>query len=305
MTPRLLVVGSINMDLAARVRRAPEAGETVIGTSYAFSPGGKGGNAAFAAARLGGEVRFCGCVGRDDYGKALRRALLEEGVSDENLREDEAAPTGMALIFVEDSGQNRIAVYPGANMRLDVAQLHKAFERPVDAVLLQLEITHEAIFAAARMAAQRGAAVVLDAGPAQQFPIERVEGLTILSPNETETQALCGIMPSDEQSCRAACRALRGRAAAKYVVLKLGGRGCYVDGEGQSYLVPAFPVKAVDTTAAGDTFTGALALHYLRTGDMAAAARYACAAGALCCQRAGALASLPTSAQVAEFLQDR
>ena len=163
--PNILVIGSINMDMVARIDHIPLQGESVLGEGYSFNPGGKGANSAVAAARLGGKVSFAGCVGRDDYGKALRKVLQDENVDDALLAETADAPTGYAPILVQKNGQNGIIVFPGANQRIDPADVPAMFDRPVDAVMMQLEIAPEIVFLASQEAEKRGIPVILDAGP--------------------------------------------------------------------------------------------------------------------------------------------
>lgn len=303
--PNILVIGSINMDMVARIDHIPLQGESVLGEGYSFNPGGKGANSAVAAARLGGKVSFAGCVGRDDYGKALRKVLQDENVDDALLAETADAPTGYAPILVQKNGQNGIIVFPGANQRIDPADVPAMFDRPVDAVMMQLEIAPEIVFLASQEAEKRGIPVILDAGPAQDFPVEKVKSLFILSPNETETTALTGLPVETEEQTRAAAQALLKKSAAKYVVIKMGARGAYVLGQGVDQMVPSFKIHAVDPTAAGDTFTGAMTLEYLRFGDILRAVRYGCAAGALAATKLGAQPSLPTQLEVERFLAER
>lgn len=303
--PKILVIGSINMDMTARIDHIPLQGESVIGEGYSFNPGGKGANAAVAAARLGGEIAFAGCVGADDYGTALRKVLTDENISDALLKATTEAPTGFAPILVQANGQNGIIVFPGANMCIKEEDIPAMFAESVDAVMMQLEIPQNIVLAASREAEKRGIPVVLDAGPAQPFPVEEVKSLFILSPNETETTALTGMPVDTIEQTRAAAQVLLERSNAKYVVIKMGARGAYVLGNGLDEMVPSFKIDAVDPTAAGDTFTGAMTLEYLRTGDMLRALRYACAAGALAATKLGAQPSLPTAAAVEAFLRDR
>lgn len=303
--PKILVIGSINMDMVARIDHIPLQGESVIGVGYSFAPGGKGANAAVAAARLGGEIAFAGCVGKDDYGAALRKVLTDEHVDDTLLKVTSEAPTGYAPILVQANGQNGIIVFPGANMCIKKEDIPAMFDREIDAVMMQLEIPEEIVLAASAEAEKRGIPVVLDAGPAQQFPVEEVKSLFILSPNETETTALTGMPVDTVEQTRAAAQALLARSNAKFIVIKMGERGAYVLGPGIDEMVPSFKITAVDPTAAGDTFTGALTLEYLRSGDMLSSARYACAAGALAATKLGAQPSLPTADEVEAFLRDR
>ncbi|MDR2514151.1 MAG: ribokinase [Christensenellaceae bacterium] len=301
--PTILVIGSINMDQVMTLPHWPEVGESIIGTTLSYSPGGKGANAAIAAARLGASVRFAGCVGKDDFGQALRRTLEDEGISTSLLRASGEAATGLAPILVSAGGENIVIVYPGANMLLRQEDLPAMFQGQIDALMMQLEIPQPVILAASRMAAQKGIPVVLDAGPAQRFPVEEMEGLFILSPNETECTALSGLPVGSLDETRLAARSLFERTKARYVVVKMGARGAYIYGEGIDRHLPAFTVKAVDPTAAGDAFTGAMTIEYLRCGDIERAVRYGCAAGAIAATKLGAQPSLPSAQAVEAFLR--
>lgn len=298
MKPRILVVGSLNMDLRLSLDRMPAAGETCFGRGYAYIPGGKGANQAVAAARLGGRVAFCGRRGADANGGILEEGLRTEGVDTAYLTADPAAQTGLAVIPVEADGQNRIIVLSGANMRVGEADLRAALRRPFDAVLCQLEIPLETVFTLHEMTRERGVPLILDAGPAMALPLHRLRGIEVISPNETETQAITGIRVTDDGSALEAARQIQSRAQARYVVLKLGGRGALLYGGGEGRFYPAYPVRAVDTTAAGDAFTAALTLRYLETGNMEAAVEWAGLAGALAVTREGAQPSLPAAAEV-------
>jgi len=303
--PRILAVGSVNMDLVLRAERLPAAGETVVGRDYAYIPGGKGANQAVAASRMGASVVFVGRVGADVHGASLKKGLAGQGIDTRNLAETEAAPTGLAAILLDESGQNRIIIYPGANFHIPETAVAGAFESEgIDGVVVNLEIPDGIVKKTCAEARRRGVPVILDAGPVRSFDRSIIEGVEILSPNESETNALtgldCGGRESAEQAARALMRALKPR----YVVLKLGERGALLcDGEGCEHF-PSYKVEAVDATAAGDAFTGALACEYLKSGDIRAAVRTAVAAGALAVTRLGAQPSLPTAAEVREFMKE-
>lgn len=302
---KILVIGSINMDMVARIEHIPLPGETVLGQGYSFAPGGKGANAAVAAARLGAQVAFAGCVGDDSYGATLRKTLTDEGVDDRLLRTAEEAPTGYAPILVQAGGQNSIIVFPGANRSIRPEDVPAMFAEPVDAVMMQLEIPEEIVLLAAQEAEARGIPVILDAGPACNFPLEKMKGLAIVSPNETETTALTGLPVENEEEAHDAAVVLRERSHGADVVLKMGARGAYLLTKDFAGMVPAFPVTAVDTTAAGDTFTAAMTVAYLRGEPLPEAVRYGCAAGALATTRLGAQPSLPMEEEVEAFLRER
>lgn len=300
-SPRILVVGSINMDLVLQADRAPVAGETVFGDEYSFVPGGKGANQAVAAARLGAAVTFVGRIGPDAHGERLCQSLQDEGIATDLLRVDDASQSGLAIIIVEASGQSRIVVFSGANMRITPDEVAPAFEQPYDAVLLNLEIPAAVVVHVCRRARERGIPVVLDAGPARPFDFGAVPGLEIVSPNENEALALTGLPCTTPGEATAAAAHLAQASGARHVVVKMGKQGALHYTDGQACHVPARQVHAVDATASGDAFTAALTLHYIQHGDLAAAVSYANAAGALAATRLGAQPSLPTAGQVARF----
>lgn len=302
MAARILLVGSVMMDLILRCERAPEPSESVLGHDYRNAPGGKGSNAAVAAARTGAKVSAYATVGDDTNGEYLLDCWKKEGVDTTHTITKPGANTGFVAITLEDNGQNRLIIFPGANMLTPPDQLEKAFEDDFDAVLLQFEIPLETNAKAIEIANRKGIITVLDAGPAQDYPLEKLPPVTILSPNETETKALVGIYPADEASCREAAKKLMERNGCKFVVLKLGDRGSYLYGDGLDVLIPPYKVDAIDPTAAGDAYTGTLAKAFVEMGDLVAAAKYASASGALTCTQLGAQPSLPTAAKIDAFL---
>jgi ribokinase len=303
----LLVVGSVNMDLVMQTERVPRGGETLLGRRYSYIPGGKGANQAVAAARLGLKVTFVGCVGSDAHGAALRENLLREGIEARHLRVDEGSQTGFAVIMVEADGQNRIVVFPGANMSIRATDLAGAFEGSHRGVMINLEIPQQIVQEVCRLAHRRGLPVILDAGPVRDFDFAALAGLEVISPNETEAQAISGIECTDTADALAAARRIVEITPSRYAVIKLGRRGAllYDPAADSGELVPALEVQAVDSTAAGDAFTAALAAQYLRHGDMRRAVRYANAVGALSTMRLGAQPSMPNRQEVQVFLQER
>ncbi len=306
MKSRILAVGSSNIDFVCRMPRVPERGETMIShDTYAFVPGGKGANSAVAAARLGADIVFCTRVGNDSYGNQLCERYKDEGIDTRFIVKDRNARTGLASIMVEETGHNRIVVYPGANANLSETDVEEAFTCYPDALLVQLEIDRETVISACRMAHENGAKIFLDAGPATpDFPLEELGELEVLSPNETETRILTGIDPTSANNCLRACVALMNRVPCKYIVLKLGDRGCYVyDGLHCNHVAPIEIGEVVDTIAAGDAFTAALTYKYLENGgNIIDACQYANAVGAYVVTKAGALPSLPTKKELDAFL---
>jgi len=305
MSHAILVVGSINLDLILHCSRLPVEGEALVGERYEYIPGGKGANQAVAAARAGAEVTFVGRTGADSNGRLLRASLAPERVDLSLLSEDPDYPTGLAAIIVEEEGTNRIIVYPGANGHLPAADIERAFERPFDGVIANLEISDEAIYALGRLSAAHGVPLILDAGPARPFDFGPLRGLTVISPNESEASFIAGVGCATEAQAVEAARRIRAATGAGLALLKLGARGSLLFADNLCELVPAFPIRAVDPTAAGDAFTAAFLVRYLESGDLRAAARFANAAGALACLTAGAQPSLPTRAAVEEFLASR
>jgi ribokinase len=228
--------------------------------------------------------------------------LKAEGITTKFVSADPTSPTGLAVVLVEDSGQNRILVYAGANMKLTVEQVETALRDEYEAVLLQLEVPDAVVAASVRAAQRKRVPVVLDAGPARPFDLKLITGIDILSPNQSEAEALTGLPCKNAAEAGKAARRLRRLSAARHVVIKMGAAGAFLLTDAASEMVPAFQVKAVDPTAAGDSFTAGLALEWLRTGDLRRAVRYGNAAGALSAMTIGAQPSLPTAAEVDDFL---
>ena len=298
--PRILVIGSINMDVVLRAEKFPAPGETVVGTDLSLIPGGKGANQAVALSRLGASASLLGCVGKDPWGEELIEKLEENGVDTVNVASDESLPTGNATIIVDSEGENRIVLIAGANDALRPGLVDAALdaENSCDAILLQLEIPLRTVYHAISAGAARGIPVILDAGPPRAVPLEKLRGITVLSPNESETEALTGIRPGDLDSAGKAAALLEESTGASEVVLKLGDRGALFKDNGRYELAEAHQVEVVDTTAAGDSFTAALALEHSRGAGIAKAVRRALAAGALAVTRLGAQPSLPTAEEV-------
>jgi ribokinase len=303
--PRILIVGSVNMDVVARVDRMPGPGENVRGTDLRTIPGGKGANQAVAAARLGAETAFLGCVGDDEFGGRLREDLAAAGVRTAAVRTACGCASGVALILVDASGQNSIVVTPGANGRLTPGDVEasRALVAEADAVLLQLEVPPETVARTVRLAAEVGTPSIVDAGPPRTPIDEAVFACTLLTPNEAEAAALLGIAAGSRSPEQMAAELIaRG---PKVVVVKAGPAGAVLADGKRLVRVPAFNIEPVDTTAAGDAFTAALAIEYVKGTDLAEAVRTANAAGALACLRLGAQPSMPTAAEVAAFLRSR
>jgi ribokinase len=305
---RVLVVGSINMDLIVRCNRIPQEGETIHGEDLVTAGGGKGANQAVAASRLGAQTTLIGRVGEDEFGPRLCAALQEDGVDTRFVAADPQAATGAALILLEAGGQNRIVVMGGANARVgedEVAAARLLLARH-DVVLMQLETPIPVVAAIAKEARDIGVTSILDAGAATRAAFEA--GLPrlvdVISPNESEAAALTGIEVRDLTGARKAAAALR-QAGARDVVMKLGKEGAYWLGDQGDQHFPGFPINPVDTTAAGDAFTACLAVSLAEGMAMPDAIRRANAAGALACLKLGAQPSMPTKEEVEAFLRKR
>ncbi len=302
----ILVVSSANMDFVMDANVIPDAGETVINHgTYKYVPGGKGANSAIAVARLGGKCSFCTALGNDANGDALLSLYNNERIDTSDISRVEEYPTGLAAIMVDASGNNRIIVYPGANRHIPEKSILSALDKAPDALFMQLETSPEIVIFAANEAAKRAIPVFIDAGPADTaFPLEALPYLEVFSPNESETAIFTGIKPVDIESCMAAAHKLSERVKAHYYVIKLGGRGCFVTDLVDFRAIPTFEGPVIDTTAAGDSFTAALTLEYLRCGDLFDAIRFANAVGTIVVGRAGASTSIPTAIEVERFLRE-
>ena len=303
MAPRIAVAGSLNMDLVVRSPRIPRPGETIIGGEYRHVPGGKGANQAVAAARLGAQVAMVGRLGRDAFGDQLRNNLAAGRVDTPFVVQDAGIATGVALIVVDDAGQNSIVVAPGANMRLSPADIDAAAQAiaGADALLLQLESPLDAVIRAAEVAHDHGVTVILNPAPARPLPPHLLALVDVLIPNESEAALLTGLPVDSQSEAEEAAAALLhlGTGAA---VLTLGERGALLAREGQRQIAPAFPVQPVDTTAAGDAFVAGFAVALAEGATMGDAVRWGNAAGALATTQHGAQPSLPSRAAVEQLL---
>ncbi len=307
MKKRILVVSSANMDFVMNVGKLPEAGRTVVERrGYSYIPGGKGANAALTLARLGADCIFCAKLGSDANGQRLRALYSENGIDTRFITFDKKAPTGLAAIVVEENGDNRIIAYPGANERLSVGDVEDAMTTLPDAVFLQFEIPEKAVVATTKFAYEKHIPVFIDAGPAYVgYPLDELAPLEVISPNESETYALTGVMPNTMDNCLRASTVLMQKVQTKYVVIKLGERGAYIHDGKYSRLITPYECDAVDTTAAGDAFTAAMTHEYLKTGDIVKAVKYANAVGGIVVSRVGASSSIPTAAEVDSFIKER
>lgn len=308
MTKRIVVVGSINLDLVAATQRIPIAGETVAGLSFRTFPGGKGANQAVAAARLDGSVSMIGRLGVDAFGVQLRESLEESGVNTEAVDVVPGTSSGVALITTDPQGENAITVVAGANAHLSPADLDANISliRSAGILLTQLEIPLETVEYLAAIAARERIPLMVDPAPARFLSPSLLKSVDWLTPNETETCILFGRGPQElsEDWIEEAADELLD-CGSRNVILKLGDRGCYVAlSDGTRQLVPAYAVKAVDTTAAGDAFNGAFAVALMNGRDPLESASWASAVAAISVTRPGAQTSMPAAAEVDRFLED-
>jgi ribokinase len=303
---KVVVVGSSNTDMVVKCSRLPRAGETVTGGTFVMVPGGKGANQAVAAARLGAEVVFVARVGADSFGEAAVAGYQREGICTDYIIRDPEAHTGVALIMVDEAGENLIAVASGANHRLspeDVSRAALAFQG-ARVVLVQLEIPLPAVEAAVGMANRHQIPVILNPAPAVPLGEDLLARIDILTPNESEAEGLTGIRCEDEQSAEKAARKLLEKGI-RQVIVTLGARGALIVNREGTRLVSAYRVVAVDTTAAGDAFSGALAAATASGMAIEDAVEFATKAAAISVTRMGAQPSLPTRAEVENFTAPR
>ena len=300
----IVVIGSLNMDIVVRAERMPEAGETILGSDFGLIAGGKGANQAAAAARMGAGVSMVGRVGSDPFGETLRRSLSDQGVDVSHVRVDQEAGTGTAFIVVDAAGENRIIIAAGANGYVGAEDLREAqpLIAAAGAVVLQFEVPLETVEQAIRIGRDHQTPIILNPAPAYEVPLSFLYGVGILVMNETESEIITGIAVSDGMEAAQDAADLLRREGVQTVIITLGAKGALVAGEGDMEQVPGYPVEAVDTTAAGDAFVGALAASVARGKPLAEAVRVANAAGALTVTRFGAQPSLPTAQEVEAFL---
>lgn len=299
MPARIVVIGSVNSDLVVRGPRIPLPGETVTGGTFLRADGGKGANQAVAAARAGADVTFVARVGEDELGRMAVAGLANEGIDVRLVGQDPDLSTGVALIMVDEAGENAISVAPGANARLSVDDVEaaRAAIESADALLTQLETPLPAVERAVAIASAAGVTVILNPAPARPLPDSLMALIDVLTPNEGEAMYLSG-----ESRPATAASKLRDLGVTT-VVVTLGARGALIATEDRESLVPGFPVVAVDTTSAGDAFSGYLAVSIAEGLDLAGAVRRACAAGALATTVHGARPSLPVREKVDALLR--
>lgn len=311
MVPHIVILGSLNIDFVVQVAELPAPGETTLGSNFQMIPGGKGANQACAVGRTGGKAAqgmMIGRVGSDLFAERLKASLAGAGLDVSAVQTVRSQPTGVALIWVDQRGQNSIVVAPGANHDWEPADLNgvRSMFQGARYALFQLESPVAVVKEGLLMARQMGARTILDPAPAQSLPADIMSSVDVLTPNETEACILLGRKPAriDLAECRQVAGALRA-LGARSVVLKLGDRGAvYFDGDTEIHQA-AYPVQAVDTTAAGDVFNGALAVALAEGKSRSYAMKFASAAAAISVTRPGAQSSVPLRNEVEEFLRSR
>lgn len=291
---KIIVVGSTNMDMVIKTNHIPAPGETVLSGSFFMNPGGKGANQAVTIARLGGDVSFISKVGNDVFGKQASQLFDEEGINTFYLLSDDELPSGVALITVDATGENSIVVATGANANLLPDDFHEAVNEinKADFVLMQLEIPMESVCFVAQHANLNGAKVILNPAPMKELTPELLNRIDILTPNQTEAEMLSGIKVIDSKSAGKAAKIIH-EMGVKKVVITLGASGAIICENGETKEIPAPKVKAIDTTAAGDVFNGALVVALSDGKVLTEAVEFACKAASISVTRMGAQSSIP------------
>ena len=305
MTKKIVVVGSSNTDMVIVTKTFPQPGETVLGGKFFMNQGGKGANQAVAAARLGGQVSFISRVGKDVFGEQALLSLKNEGIDVSKVFIDPEEPSGIAQIIVDSKGENSIVVAPGANMKVSRTDIENAQEQILNSgiILMQLEVPLETVVFTAIKAKAMGKKVILNPAPAVSLPDELLGSLFLITPNESETELLTGIKVKDVSSAEEAAGILRAKGV-NTVIITMGANGAYISSDEIRQQIPAPEVKAIDTTAAGDTFNGALAVALAGEEPIGKAVEFANHAAALAVTRMGAQSSVPSLEEVKEFMKN-
>ncbi len=304
MGQKIVVIGSSNVDFIMKVARLPEKGESTTDATFVQTFGGKGANQAVAAARAGGNVWFVNCIGSDPFAPALKQALIQSGVHVDYVFTREGETSGAALVMIGEGGLNYITVAPGANYSL-TPEMICALEpllREAAMLVLQYEIRPDTLYACIDLAHKLGLPTLFNLAPARPFDASYLPKVTCLAVNETEAQSLCGFAVDTPQAVEQAAQALLANGV-QTVILTLGAQGVYLASAALRQHIPAFNVEAVDTTAAGDVFCGALAVTLVEGKPLPEAARFACAAAAISVTRLGAQPSVPGRAEIEQFLE--
>jgi ribokinase len=291
---KIIVIGSSNTDMVIKSKKHPQPGETILGGTFLMNPGGKGANQAVAAARLGGNVTFVTKTGNDLFGEEALHTFTKEGINADYLVKDPKNPSGVALITVDEYGENAIVVAPGSNGTLSAYDIDEEVfgSDPDDIFLMQLEIPVSTVEFVAEKAAGKGNRVILNPAPARKLSDELLKCLYLITPNENEAENLTGIKVTDVVSAELAAKELHSMGV-KNVVITLGASGSYLFSDTESKLISVVPVKAVDTTAAGDIFNGALAVALAEGKGLEDSVKFASGAAAISVTRMGAQASAP------------
>ena len=302
---QIAVIGSVVIDLAVQTPRLPAVGETLLADNFKIGPGGKGANAAVAVKRAGAAAVLVGCIGDDDFGRMEMAALQKEGVNVDAVAIHPEASTGVGIAMIDADGENTILGVLGANDYLnpnDVAQALALHQDTLNAILVNFEVPEPAVAAAVQLGVDYGVPVIVDAGPARPYTPETWRNCTILTPNEQETETLVGYPVSDDTTAERAARELLGMGPSA-VVLHRGAQGALLVTPDDTIHVPSFSVDVVDTTGAGDAFSGALSVAVAEGLPLVDAIRRANAAGALAVTRLGTLPVMPTRQEVEAFLE--
>ncbi len=299
----IVVIGSSNTDMIIKMPRIPKPGETILGGKFNTAAGGKGANQAVAAARAGGDVTFVARVGNDMFGRQAKEGFKKDNINVDHVLTDTEEPSGVALIFVDDKGENSIAVASGANAQLSVKDVENAQDAilSADVLLMQLETPIETIRTAAGIAQDRGVKIILNPAPAQLLDNELLSMLDILTPNETEAELLTGIKVTDITSAQKAGNILLEKGL-DIVIITLGSQGALLVTDEETELISGFKVDTMDTTAAGDTFNGALAVGLAEGKELKESIRFANAAAALSVTKLGAQPSAPSRNDIEKML---
>ncbi len=301
---KILVVGSSNTDMVIKTDHIPCPGETILGENFLMNPGGKGANQAVAIARLGSNVTFACKTGRDIFGHQSHQLFEAEGIDTTYIISDSKFASGIAMITVDKNAENCITVSSGANMNFKPADLEKLSKSidEFDIVLMQLEIPMETVEYVAKLAAEKGKKVILNPAPAPSVPLstDLIQSLFLITPNETEAELITGQKVTDIETAKKAAQIMRDKGT-KNVIITLGSKGALVYTDTLCEVIPAFRVKAVDTTAAGDIFNGALCVALSEGRGWAEAIRFACKTSAISVTRVGAQSSAPYRAEVDVF----
>jgi len=305
MANNIVVLGSSNTDMILQMAHIPKPGETIIGGKFSMAAGGKGANQAVGAARAGGKVTFIARVGEDMFGEQAVKGFVQDGINVDHVIKDPNAASGVALIFVADDGENSIGVASGANGNLSPADVQAAKDVIASAgtLVMQLETPLETVQAAAEIAAANNVPVILDPAPAQPLPDDILKHVSIMKPNESEAEILTGQKVENEDDAKKAAQALMAHGV-KTVLLTMGANGTMIATPEGTELIPSYKVKAVDSTAAGDVFTGSLSVALSEGKELKEAVKFANAAAALSVTKLGAQPSAPTRQEIEEFISN-